>query len=83
MGSKEPTRVSPASWLELVVSAPAELRVIFGTEDRTVKPGMARQQVERLPHGRILWIEDAGQVVMEEVPERTNALLVEFLGSAG
>ena len=44
---------------------------------------MAQQQVERLPHGRILWIEDAGHVVMEEVPERTNALLVEFLGSAG
>ena len=60
-----------------------ETLVIFGTEDRTVKPGMAQQQVERLPYGRILWIEDAGHVVMEEVPERTNALLVEFLGSAG
>ena len=75
------------SWNPLT---PAELAaitvdtlVVFGTLDRTVRPRLAQTQVAGLPHGRIEWIADAGHVVMEEVPERTNALLVEFLRSAG
>lgn len=57
--------------------------VVFGTLDRTVKPVLAADQAARLPNGRIEWIEGGGHVVMEEVPERTNALLVEFLASGG
>ena len=75
------------SWNPLT---PAELAaitvdtlVVFGTLDRTVRPRLAQTQVAGLPQGRIEWIADAGHVVMEEVPERTNALLVEFLRSDG
>jgi pimeloyl-ACP methyl ester carboxylesterase len=38
--------------------------------------------VTALPHGKLEWIEGGGHVVMEEVPERVNALLVEFLQRA-
>ena len=61
----------------------AETLVVFGTADRTVKPRLANAQVAQLPRGRIEWIEGGGHVVMEEVPERVNALLVEFLRSPG
>ena len=57
--------------------------VVFGTADRTVRPKRAEALVAGLPRGRIAWIEGGGHVVMEEVPERVNALLVEFLASDG
>jgi pimeloyl-ACP methyl ester carboxylesterase len=68
---------------EALAAVGVETLVVLGTLDKTVKPRLAQAQVAALPHGRIEWIEDAGHVVMEEVPERTNALLVEFLGSGG
>jgi len=75
------------SWDPLTRAELAAIRVptlvVFGTMDRTVKPRLAQSQVAGLPDGRIEWIEDAGHVVMEEVPERTNALLIEFLASEG
>ncbi len=49
--------------------------VIFGTRDRTVRPVHAERLVAALPGARLSWIDDGGHVVMEEVPERTNALL--------
>jgi pimeloyl-ACP methyl ester carboxylesterase len=70
--------------------APAELAaldvetlVVFGTTDKTVRPTRAAELVAALPKGRLEWIEGGGHVVMEEVPERINALLVEFLGRPG
>lgn len=60
-----------------------ETLVVFGTADRTVRPKRAAALVAGLPRGRIEWIEGGGHVVMEEVPERVNALLVEFLAPAG
>jgi pimeloyl-ACP methyl ester carboxylesterase len=30
-----------------------------------------------LPRGELTWITDGGHVVMEEVPERINAMLLE------
>jgi pimeloyl-ACP methyl ester carboxylesterase len=56
--------------------------VVFGTLDNTVKPVNAGPLVTALPHGKLEWIEGGGHVVMEEVPERVNALLVEFLQRA-
>jgi len=53
--------------------------VVFGTLDGTVKPTHAEQLVKALPHGRLEWIEGGGHVVVEEVPERVNALLLAFL----
>ena len=38
-----------------------------------------RDAVKALPHGKFEWIEGGGHVVMEEGPERVNALLLEFL----
>jgi pimeloyl-ACP methyl ester carboxylesterase len=57
--------------------------VVFGSADRTVRPKRAAALVAGLPRGRIQWIDGGGHVVMEEVPERVNALLVEFLASDG
>ena len=50
--------------------------VVFGTEDRTVSPAQAQRLVRAMPSGRLEWIERGGHVVMEEVPERVNAMLV-------
>jgi pimeloyl-ACP methyl ester carboxylesterase len=51
--------------------------VVFGTRDRTVRPRNAEALAAVLPNGRLTWIEDGGHVVMEEVPERVNALMLE------
>lgn len=56
--------------------------VVFGTGDKTVKPAKTAEIAAKLPNGRLEWIEGGGHVVMEEIPERINALLVEFLGAA-
>ncbi|MEX2181494.1 MAG: alpha/beta hydrolase [Gemmatimonadaceae bacterium] len=50
--------------------------LIFGTRDRTVRPGQAKRLAAALPHGRLTWIVDGGHVVMEEVPDRVNAMLL-------
>jgi pimeloyl-ACP methyl ester carboxylesterase len=50
--------------------------VVFGTRDRTVRPREAKRLAAVLPQGKLTWIEDGGHVVMEEVPERVNALLL-------
>jgi pimeloyl-ACP methyl ester carboxylesterase len=56
--------------------------VVFGTLDGTVRPTNVEQLVNALPHGRLEWIEGGGHVVMEEGPDRVNALLLEFLNDA-
>ena len=73
---------TPLTALELA-SITVETLVVFGTSDRTVRPRLATEQVAALPHGRIEWIAGGGHVVMEEVPKRVNALLVEFLTPGG
>lgn len=50
--------------------------VIFGTRDRTVRPRPTEHLAAQLPNGRLTWIVDGGHVVMEEVPDRINALLL-------
>jgi pimeloyl-ACP methyl ester carboxylesterase len=57
--------------------------VVFGTRDRTVKPTVAAELASHLPRGRLEWVDGGGHVLMEEIPERTNAMLVEFLRRAG
>jgi pimeloyl-ACP methyl ester carboxylesterase len=56
-------------------------QVVFGTRDRTVRPTHAAPLAAALPKGRLTWIEDGGHVVMEEVPERTNALILDALAA--
>lgn len=56
-------------------------QVVFGTRDRTVRPTHAAALAATLPQGRLTWIEDGGHVVMEEVPERTNALILGALAA--
>lgn len=51
--------------------------VVFGTRDRTVRPMHAERLARVLPNGELTWITDGGHVVMEEVPERVNAMLLE------
>jgi len=57
-------------------------RVVFGTRDRTVRPLHAAELAANLRQGDLMWIEDGGHVVMEEVPERTNAILLGAMGAA-
>src|SRR5690606_18669057 len=57
-------------------------RVVFGTRDRTVRPVHAAELVAAIPDGRLEWIEDGGHVVMEEVPDRINAMVLQALGSS-
>jgi pimeloyl-ACP methyl ester carboxylesterase len=53
--------------------------VVFGTNDRTVRPDPTAALVAALPQGRLEMIEGGGHVVMEEIPDRINPLLIEFL----
>ncbi len=53
--------------------------IVFGTQDRTVRPVHAERLVSVLPQGRLEWIEGGGHVVMEEVPELVNRMLLGFL----
>lgn len=53
--------------------------VVFGTRDRTVRPVHAERLVKSLSRGRLEWIEDGGHVVMEEAPDRVNAMMIEAL----
>lgn len=53
--------------------------VVFGTRDRTVRPVHAERLARALPAGRLEWIQDGGHVVMEEVPARINARILEAL----
>lgn len=53
--------------------------VIFGTLDRTVRPAHAARLVAAMPRARLVWVEGGGHVVMEEVPERANGMLIDFL----
>lgn len=52
---------------------------VFGTRDWTIRPRGAAALVAQLPHGRLVWITDAGHVVNEEVADEVNPLLVEFI----
>jgi pimeloyl-ACP methyl ester carboxylesterase len=49
--------------------------VVFGTRDHTVRPRPAERLAAALPDGRLTWIIDGGHVVMEEAPDRVNAML--------
>lgn len=63
-------------WDEATLSVlPVPTHVVFGSRDRTVRPKHAERLARSLPDGRFSWIEDGGHVVMEEAPERINALL--------
>ncbi len=57
--------------------------VVFGTRDRTVRPVHAERLAAALPHGRLEWIPDGGHVVMEEAPDRVNAMIIDALREGG
>ena len=70
-----------APWDEATLRGLAtRTRVIFGTRDRTVRPVHAERLTRALPDGALSWISDGGHVVMEEVPDRINAMLLAELG---
>lgn len=61
---------------EVLATLRAPTHLVFGTRDRTVRPVHAARLAAALPVGRLTWVEDGGHVVMEEVPERINALIL-------
>lgn len=52
---------------------------VWGDRDRLVPVGFARHTVEAVPHARSVVLEDCGHVPQFELPERTHALVREFL----
>ena len=64
---------------QLLATFQTPTMVVFGTQDATVRPVQAEQLVRAMPHGRMVWIEGGGHVVMEELPEQVNADLLGFL----
>jgi pimeloyl-ACP methyl ester carboxylesterase len=71
--------LTPAECSALAV----ETLVVFGTQDKTVKPTVTAEIVARLPRGRLEWVEGGGHVLMEEIPAQVNAMLIEFLRAEG
>lgn len=75
------------SWAALtpaeIAAIEVETLVVFGTHDRTVRPVDTTAKVRGLARGRLQQVEGGGHVLMEEIPGRVNAMLVEFLGEAG
>jgi pimeloyl-ACP methyl ester carboxylesterase len=67
------------------ISAPT--LVLWGVEDRflrreLVAPERLRRVLADGNHATVTWIEDAGHFVQNEVPERVNAELLDWLGPA-
>ncbi len=63
----------------VLASIAAPTMVVFGTEDKTVRPGPAARLVAAMPNAQLRWIEGGGHVVMEETPDLVNAELAAFL----
>jgi pimeloyl-ACP methyl ester carboxylesterase len=57
--------------------------ILWGRQDRFVKPAYGAQLHARLPHSRLELIEDCGHVPQEEQPEAFLALLRGFLAGDG
>jgi pimeloyl-ACP methyl ester carboxylesterase len=75
------------TWTPLTVaelqSVTVDTLVVFGSQDRTVKPTVAAELAAHLSKGRLEWVEGGGHVLMEEIPAQVNAMLVEFLRREG
>ncbi len=65
-------------WRRLPMLAPPAL-FVWGARDRLVPPGFARHVAEALPHATSVVLPDCGHVPQFELPERTHALVREFL----
>ena len=63
----------------VVARCPVPTLVVFGTDDRTVRPDVAAGLVAAMPRARLTLVEGGGHVVMEESPDRINDLLLDFL----
>jgi pimeloyl-ACP methyl ester carboxylesterase/putative sterol carrier protein len=70
-------------WTRLSSLQPPAL-FVWGARDRLVPAGFARHIVDAVPHARSVVLDDCGHVPQFELPERTHALVREFLaGLAG
>lgn len=67
---------------ERLATVALPVTLVFGTRDRTVRPVHAERLAAALPQGQLHRIADGGHVVMEEVPERSNAILLDALRAA-
>lgn len=57
--------------------------IIWGEKDRIVPKHHAHRHLRALPNARLEWIETAGHLPHEEMPEAVNRLLLEFLDENG
>jgi pimeloyl-ACP methyl ester carboxylesterase/predicted lipid carrier protein YhbT len=69
-------------WTRLAQLDPPAL-FIWGSEDRFVPAGFSRHVATALPDAPQVVLSDCGHVPQIELPERTHALIGEFIASAG
>lgn len=65
-------------WSRLPELEPPAL-FVWGARDRLVPASFARHIVDAVPHARSVVLDDCGHVPQFELPERTHALVREFL----
>jgi pimeloyl-ACP methyl ester carboxylesterase len=53
--------------------------LLFGAHDRIAPLGMAQQLRERIPHARLIVIERAAHLLMDERPDECNRAIEAFL----
>jgi pimeloyl-ACP methyl ester carboxylesterase len=57
--------------------------IIWGEKDRVVPKYHAHRHLRELPNARLEWVESAGHLPHEEMPDEVNRLLLEFLDENG
>jgi Predicted hydrolases or acyltransferases (alpha/beta hydrolase superfamily) len=53
--------------------------ILWGTADTFALPATGRALAEMLPDARFEWVEGAGHQVQTDAPDRTAAIIREFL----
>jgi len=61
----------------------ASTLIVWGRQDRWIKPADAERLHAELPDSRLTWIEECGHVPQEEHPARFIGVLRDFLEEAG
>jgi pimeloyl-ACP methyl ester carboxylesterase len=58
---------------------PVPLRLVFGREDKLTPPSLAEKLQALMPGLDVVWFDDAGHHVQNDLPEAFNAMAMEFL----
>lgn len=76
-------RRSPAEMRAMFRRIEAPVLVIWGEQDRYLRPELAEPDMEWVPDQRVVRLPQASHWVQHDEPERVNQLLVGFLAAGG